>query len=153
MEWLLMVTLILVALTGLYAAAMRSCRSDLGLVGVPWTPTWEPFADYIGAAPATALENPDCAAPQVAAFSAAGAQGLLADVIPLDVRLSERTAAQIANIDKSRQLELGGQYVQRTNNYRRDYPDNWTAPLSEFVGAIYRPKDGVGAGVPCPGSC
>jgi len=152
MKWLVFVTLILVALTGLYAAAMRSCRADLGL-RVPWTPTWEPFADYIGTVPARALENPDVAAPQVAEFAAVGGQGLLADVIPLDVGLSGRTAAEIAGIDRARQMELGGQYVQRTNNYRREYPDNWTAPLSEFVGAIYRPKDGVGEGVPCPGAC
>ena len=49
-------------------------------------------------------------------------------------------------------MELNGQYVQRTNNYRREYPDNCSAPLNEFVGAVYKPV-AVGAKVPCGDRC
>lgn len=77
----------------------------------------------------------------------------LSDMLPEQQGLTDYGAAEVAAIDRSRQLELGGQYVQRTNNYRRDYPDNWSAPLSDFVGSIYKPKDGVGLTVPCAGQC
>ncbi len=82
-----------------------------------------------------------------------GHQVLLGDFLPVEVGATPYTARGCALIDKGRQEELGGQYVQRTNNYRRDYPDNCSAPLSDFVGAIYKPKDGVGLQVPCDGAC
>jgi hypothetical protein len=71
----------------------------------------------------------------------------------LDVGLGNLGAAGCAAIDQSRELELDGQYVQRTNNYRRQYPDNCSAPLTEFVGSVYKEKRDVGLGVPCKGSC
>jgi hypothetical protein len=71
----------------------------------------------------------------------------------LDVGLGNLGAAGCAAIDQSRELELDGQYVQRTNNYRRQYPDNCSAPLTEFVGSIYKEKRDVGLGVPCKGKC
>lgn len=71
----------------------------------------------------------------------------------LDVGLGNLGAAGCAAIDQSRELELDGQYVQRTNNYRRQYPDNCSAPLTEFVGSIYKEKRDVGLGVPCKGRC
>jgi len=71
----------------------------------------------------------------------------------LDVGLGNLGAAGCAAIDQSRQLELDGQYVQRTNNYRRQYPDNCSAPLTEFVGSVYKEKHDVGLGVPCKGRC
>ena len=71
----------------------------------------------------------------------------------LDVGLGNLDAASCAAIDQSRELELDGQYVQRTNNYRRKYPDNCSAPLTEFVGSVYKEKLDVGLGVPCKGSC
>jgi hypothetical protein len=71
----------------------------------------------------------------------------------LDVGLGNLGAAGCAAIDQSRQLELDGQYVQRTNNYRRQYPDNCSAPLTEFVGSVYKEKRDVGLGVPCKGRC
>ena len=59
-----------------------------------------------------------------------------------------------ARIDSARQTELDGQYVQRTNNYRHDNPDNCSSPLSEFVGAFYKLRNNtVGTTVPCAGSC
>lgn len=66
--------------------------------------------------------------------------------------LSGLTAAGCAGADAARQLELGGQYVQRTNNYQRDYPDTCSAPLTELVGAVYAPR-AIGAVVPCDGLC
>jgi hypothetical protein len=71
----------------------------------------------------------------------------------LDVGLGTLDAASCAAIDQSRELELDGQYVQRTNNYRRQYPDNCSAPLTEFVGSVYKEKRDVGLGVPCKGRC
>jgi len=71
----------------------------------------------------------------------------------LDVGLGTLDAASCAAIDQSREMELGGQYVQRTNNYRRQYPDNCSAPLTEFVGSVYKEKRDVGLGVPCKGRC
>lgn len=76
----------------------------------------------------------------------------LQDVLDVRPGLSDLGAASCAAGDVSRQLELGGQYVQRTNNYRRTYPDSCSAPLTEFVGAVYRPV-AVGADVPCAGQC
>jgi hypothetical protein len=71
----------------------------------------------------------------------------------LDVGLGNLGAAGCAAIDQSRELELDGQYVQRTNNYRRQYPDNCSALLTEFVGSVYKEKRDVGLGVPCKGRC
>lgn len=141
MEWLVVVALILVALTGLYAVAMQS-------VAGTWTTGAEGYADYIGGEPA----GPDGVMPEVASFSSV-TQPLMGDVIPVQTGLTPYTAAAVAAIDRSRSMELGGQYVQRTNNYAHLYPDNWTAPLSELVGSIYKPRDGVGLVVPCSGAC
>ncbi len=71
---------------------------------------------------------------------------------PAGTRLSGLDAAGCAGADTARQLELGGQYVQRTNNYRRDYPDTCSAPLTELVGAVYTPRE-IGAVVLCDGLC
>lgn len=158
MLWLVVVALIVIALTGMYAVAMRSATSwyairlpfGVGLGGWGWS--GEAFADYFGEG-AGGGGGPDGVEPELARFAVVGEQGLLTGVVPVEAGLTPYTAERVAAIDQTRQLELGGQYVQRTNNYRRRYPDNWTAPLSEFVGSIYRPKDGVGEVVPCGGSC
>lgn len=76
----------------------------------------------------------------------------LQDVLEVRPGLTDLGAEACAAADASRQLELGGQYVQRTNNYRRVHPDSCSAPLTEFVGAVYRPV-AVGGGVPCDGQC
>jgi hypothetical protein len=141
MEWLVAVALILIALTGLYAVAMQS-------VAAAWTTGAEGYADYIGGEPS----GPDGVMPEVASFSSV-TQPLMGDVIPVQTGLTPYTAAAVAAIDRSRSMELGGQYVQRTNNYAHLYPDNWTAPFSELVGSIYKPRDGVGLVVPCSGAC
>lgn len=53
--------------------------------------------------------------------------------------LSALDAASCAALDPSRNLEVGGQYVQRTNNYKRAYPDSCSSLPTEFVGAVYEP--------------
>jgi hypothetical protein len=80
-------------------------------------------------------------------------QGLpLADFLTVQTGVTPLGASDCADADSARQMELGGQYVQRTNNYRREYPDHCSSLRSDFVGGFYQPKEGgVGLGVPCDG--
>lgn len=41
-------------------------------------------------------------------------------------------------------LKMTRNYLQRTNNYKREHPDDCSAPNHEFVGTFYKPWDGVG---------
>lgn len=68
-------------------------------------------------------------------------QGLpLSDIlVPRTPGLSTLDAASCAALDPSRHLEVGGQYVQRTNNYKRAYPDSCSSLPTEFVGSVYEP--------------
>jgi len=107
----------------------------------------EAYVDYI-----TALEGSvDSFLPDADAFPE-GPQVLLKDFMKVKTGLTSASSMSCAAADKTRQTEVGGQYVQRTNNYRRDYPDNCSAPRSEFVGSVYEPV-AVGASVPCDGDC
>ena len=157
------VAIIVIALTALYVMRMSrvgamlpgfhaSVLTDGMLFNSRFTGGGFPqelFRDYIGTGVASA-GTPDGVVPDLAALR----QGvLLEDTLAFNPGLTGYTAADVASIDQARQMELGGQYVQRTNNYRREYPDNSSAPLSEFVGAVYAPKDGVGRVVPCSGQC
>lgn len=109
----------------------------------------EGFVSYL-LAPGKSIEGSPAGTDSLATFPT-GQQALLDRT--LDVGLGNLGAAGCAAIDQSRELELDGQYVQRTNNYRRQYPDNCSAPLTEFVGSIYKEKRDVGLGVPCKGRC
>lgn len=40
--------------------------------------------------------------------------------------------------DFEARTNLTGNYLQRTNNYKRSYPDNCTGPLHEFTMAFYK---------------
>jgi hypothetical protein len=40
--------------------------------------------------------------------------------------------------DFESRTNLTGNYLQRTNNYKRDYPDNCTGPLHEFTMSFYK---------------
>jgi hypothetical protein len=142
MQILVIITIILAALTGLYAMTIQGFKSGSGS-------SKERFMDYITAPTQPGLDGTDV---NLAAFPE-GQQGLLVDCMTAKVGLSALGAGECAAGDHARQLELGGQYVQRTNNYRRSYPDNCSAPLSEFVTAMYAPKAGVGITVPCDGQC
>ena len=78
----------------------------------------------------------------------------LSDFLDTDVSLTDLDASGCAAEDSARQTELGGQFVQRTNNYRHEYPDRCSSLRTEFVGSIYKPKSGgVGTVVPCAGTC
>lgn len=46
-------------------------------------------------------------------------------------------------------LKLTRNYLQRTNNYKREHPDDCSAPNHEFVGTFYTPWDGVGRTPAC----
>jgi hypothetical protein len=140
--WLSIVVIILAGLTALYVLKMDGLRSG-ELRG------WEGFADFIESGSGS-LESGGIPEQPLAAVD----QGvLLSDMMTVQTGLSGYSAGDCASVDKTRELELDGQYIQRTNNYKRDYPDNCSAPLSELVGSVYKPKDGVGMTVPCGGQC
>jgi hypothetical protein len=111
----------------------------------------EGFLNYLDGETGSLMSGPDGVLPEVATFGQNTA--VLGDVLPVSAGLTAYGAGAVAQIDSARQMELGGQFVQRTNNYRRVYPDNGSAPLSELVGSVYAPKDGVGEVVPCKGAC
>jgi hypothetical protein len=139
MQWFGIIALALILLVWFYSREMASQCVIAHTEG---------YADFIGEKVASDLGNG--VEPELAVFG----QGLpLADFLTPATALTRTTARACAEEDRARQTELGGQFVQRTNNYRRDYPDNCSAPLTEFVGAIYAPKDGVGLRVPCDGQC
>ena len=132
---MLVVVLSVLVITAAFVLHMDT--SDYGLE----TET-EPFMDYLEVTKPPSAEFADVH------------QGLpLSDFLLTDTGLSGLTAGGCAAADATRQMELGGQYVQRTNNYRREYPDNCSSPLSEFVDGFYQPKNSVGQVVPCDGSC
>lgn len=142
--WLYIVAVILVGLTLLYWIQLDkvSARSR------PLVRVSEGYVDYI-----TALEGapPDSFLPEAGVYPE-GPQVALKDFMKVKSGLTSATAESCAATDRARQGEVGGQYVQRTNNYKRDYPDNCSALRSEFVGSVYEPV-AVGASVPCDGSC
>lgn len=106
----------------------------------------EGFMDYFDAPTSGAPAGPDGIAPEIASFM----QPLpLADVLTPDTALTEFGYKGAATMDSARQMEMGGQFAQRTNNFRHDYPDNGSAYFAEFDNAIYRPKDRVNTTVPC----
>lgn len=90
--------------------------------------------------------GPDGLGPELAQFK----QPLpLGDLLTPDTALTEFGYKGAALRDTSRQLELGGQFVQRTNNYRHDYPDNGSSYLAEFVNSVYLPNKLTNTTVPC----
>jgi len=49
-------------------------------------------------------------------------------------------AACCAETDFETRTNLTGNYLQRTNNYKREFPDNCTGPLHELTLAFYKPE-------------
>ena len=131
---MLAVTLAVLVITAAFVLNMKS--SDYGLPK-------ERFLNFI--------DEKETIVTDLAEFK----QGLpLSDVFTVRTGVTRLDAPGCAAADATRQMELGGQYVQRTNNYRREYPDHCSSLLSDFVGGFYEPKKGgVGLGVPCAGSC
>jgi hypothetical protein len=142
MQWMLIVTLLLLVIAAAYVLHMRG--SDYGFPDR----RIEQYMDFIGAPTPEGLPT---GRPDLAEFG----QGLpLSDVLEVSMGLTDLDASGCAAADSARQMELGGQYVQRTNNYQRDYPDHCSSLLSDFVGGFYKPKKGgVGQVVPCDGQC
>lgn len=65
---------------------------------------------------------------------------LLSDVLqdaPRDT-VGNLRAACCAETDFEARTNLTGNYLQRTNNYKRNYPDNCTGPLHDFTMAFYK---------------
>lgn len=137
MQWLVIVAVIVIALTALYT---------LELAKVPGYEGYANYSDGVKPDRLGAVGNADLASLH---------QGPpLSDFLKVQSGLTPYAAGSCFDGDQSTSLEPGGQYVQRTNNYRHDYPDNCSSPLSEFVGSVYSPKSGaVGTTVPCAGLC
>ncbi len=146
MQWLAVVAVIVIALTALYTLELAK------LTGGQINPGYEGYADYVdGVKPdrlgAVELNNN-------ADLASLNQGPPLSDFLQVKSGLTPYAAGSCFNEDQATSLEPGGQYVQRTNNYRHDYPDNCSALLSEFVGSVYAPKSGaVGVTVPCAGKC
>ena len=141
MEWILGIAMMVLVITAAFVLHMKA--SDYGLPdGVGRV---ERYMDFIG------TPAPEGLPTGIAEFQ----QGLpLSDMLEAAPRLTNLSADGCAATDSTRQMELGGQYVQRTNNYRREYPDHCSSLLSDFVGGFYKPKrGGVGRTVPCDGLC
>lgn len=141
MDWLIVVGLLLIVISGIYMMRIKSSLRPEG------------FVDYIDPTISSGFA-PDGVMPDIANFPT-GDQVLMKDSIKVQEnrRLGTLTAATCAAQDRSRQMEVGGQYIQRTNNYRHEYPDSCSSPFTEFVDSIYEPADGVGLVVPCAGQC
>jgi hypothetical protein len=141
MKWMLGVTMSILVITAAYVLHMKG--SDYG-----FPDEIEHYMDFIGTPSPEGLPT---GKPDLAEFS----QGLpLSDFLDVSMGLTDLGAGDCAATDSARQMELGGQYVQRTNNYRREYPDHCSSLLSDFVGGFYKPKKGgVGIVVPCDGQC
>lgn len=54
------------------------------------------------------------------------------------------TSQRCYKTDIGESLKLTRNYLQRTNNYVREHPDDCSAPNHEFLGTFYNPFDGVG---------
>jgi hypothetical protein len=130
-SWLTLIALIVIGLTWLYTQA---------------TPivAYEGYANYIRESDMGGFPDGD-------ELAMVGQAPPLADMLTLQPGLTTVGYGGTAAFDPKRELELNGQYVQRTNNYLRTSPDNGTAPFNELVGAIYGPKDAINTSVPCWG--
>ena len=96
----------------------------------------EPYVNFINEKEGQNISL-DNFVPQVAGFT---------QELPLaDFLTAKPKFTTIRCADKERQTELGGQYIQRTNNYKHDYPDNCSQPLADME--IYE-VDGT---IPCEG--
>jgi hypothetical protein len=130
---LTIIALIVIGLTWLYTQAMPGS----------YVKPFEGFMDFFGGSDAVG------GLPDEAPLAAANQPPPLADFLQLQSGLTEFGYAGTAAMDPKRELELNGQYVQRTNNYRRESPENGTAPFNELVGSIYAPKGAINTVVPC----
>lgn len=61
----------------------------------------------------------------------------LLEWLPNATKPSSLTAACCGQTDFELRTSLTGNYLQRTNNYKREFPDNCTAPMTQFVNSFY----------------
>jgi len=136
MLWMVVVALALIGLTWMYTQAMPL-----------------PFMteNFVGGRRSN-IQELDGMAPD-SEHAALHRGPLLDNVLTVESGLGALTAASCYAQDRAVTMQLGGQYTQRTNNYQRDYPDNCSAPKTEFVDSVYKPRDGIGLTVPCEGDC
>ena len=71
------------------------------------------------------------------------------NIVPLKKEIalenwSKMTSETCYKSDLGEALKLTGNYLQRTNNYRRTNPDDCSAPNHEFVGTFYDVSGGIG---------
>ena len=144
MWWLVVVAAALIVIAAAYVLQMRG--SDYGF------PDREGF---LSGGSKTKEDQEDPLQAEGSVEEAAFHQGLpLSDFLETKTGVTTLGAGDCAAADSARQMELGGQYVQRTNNYQREYPDHCSSLLSDFVGGFYKPTyGGVGKTVPCDGLC
>jgi hypothetical protein len=140
MQPMLVFAVLLFVVIGLYTWGIKEGHN-------PYSPT-EGFTDSPGNGSAVLVE-PVATDPEIAELTAGP---FLGDMLTVKTGLTSYDSQSCAGVDGARQLELGGQYVQRTNNYARTYPDNCSAPRSDFVGSVYSPP-AIGQTVPCNGTC
>lgn len=57
---------------------------------------------------------------------------------------AQMTSERCYRTDIGESLKPTRNFLQRTNNYKREHPDSCSAPNHEFVGTFYTPFDGVG---------
>jgi hypothetical protein len=64
---------------------------------------------------------------------------LLTGVLPVkpENQVTDLTAKGCYEKDFMSKTDKTGNYIQRTNNYKHDEPDNCSMPLTEMVGAFY----------------
>lgn len=68
-------------------------------------------------------------------FSSSGATAVLPGGNPANN--ATLTAKTCYEADFISQTQVGGDYTQRTNNFKHAKPDNCSAPLTEFVNKFY----------------
>jgi hypothetical protein len=91
------------------------------------------------------------------AFSVSTEKLLAPHIQPLGVLEAEagwdKTTSQVCyQTDAGEVLKKTRNYLQRTNNYPRKYPDSCSAPFHEFLGTFYEPATGGIGQTPADGT-
>ena len=91
------------------------------------------------------------------AFAVSTEKLLAPHIQPLSVEAAEagwdKTTSQVCyQTDAGEVLKKTRNYLQRTNNYPRTYPDSCSAPFHEFLGTFYAPATGGIGQTPATGT-
>jgi len=113
-EWMLFFALVLIVITWFFTQAMFSSV----------------HREQFRPVHSSSCQSPGIFPPDIE-MAPVGQGLLLSDFLRL------RTTKMSPHTDDSKQhLELGGCYVQKTNNYPHDFPDT-ISPWTHFVGSVY----------------